>query len=117
MHEIQYTMGKHGMTIDARHVSLLADLMTARGEVLGITRFGIGKMKESVLMLASFERTTDYLFDAALQGKRDDVTGVSECIIMGSPMPVGTGSFRLVQQINQQQQLLKQKSLLFWDNV
>ena len=117
MHEIQYTMGKHGMTIDARHVSLLADLMTARGEVLGITRFGIGKMKESVLMLASFERTTDHLFDAALQGKRDDVTGVSECIIMGSPMPVGTGSFRLVQQINQQQQLLKQKSLLFWDNV
>ena len=30
--------------------------MTYKGEVLGITRFGIGKMKDSVLMLASFEK-------------------------------------------------------------
>ena len=30
--------------------------MTSRGTVLGITRFGIAKMKESVLMLASFEK-------------------------------------------------------------
>jgi hypothetical protein len=29
---------------------LLADVMTCRGEVLGITRFGIAKMKTSVLM-------------------------------------------------------------------
>ena len=32
---------------------LLADLMCSRGEVLGITRYGLAKMKESVLMLAS----------------------------------------------------------------
>lgn len=32
------------------------------GEVLGITRNGLVKMKESVLLLASFERTTDHLF-------------------------------------------------------
>ena len=73
-----YTMVNHGMSIDARHVMLLADLMTfkvcvcvcvcvvtltvfvcvcvcvcVQGEVLGITRFGLAKMKESVLMLAS----------------------------------------------------------------
>ena len=35
---------------------LLADVMTYKGEVLGITRFGMAKMKESVLMLASFEK-------------------------------------------------------------
>jgi NifU-like protein involved in Fe-S cluster formation len=39
--------------------------MTYRGEVLGITRHGIAKMKDSVIMLASFERTNDILFDAA----------------------------------------------------
>ena len=46
-----------------------------QGEVLGITRFGIAKMKDSVLMLASFEKTTDHLFDAALHGRTDDITG------------------------------------------
>ena len=100
INEIQYTMSQHGMTIDARHTMLLADCMTNRGEVLGITRFGIAKMKESVLMLASFEKTTDHLFDAALHGREDLVTGVSESIIMGIPMPTGTGMFKLMQTPN-----------------
>ncbi|CAI5510580.1 unnamed protein product [Closterium sp. Naga37s-1] len=98
MHEINYTMGSHGMTIDPRHTMLLADVMTYKGEVLGITRFGIAKMKDSVLMLASFEKTTDHLFNAAVHGRKDEIEGVSECIIMGIPMPVGTGLFKLKQK-------------------
>lgn len=95
--EIDYTMSSHGMSIDPRHVMLLADVMTYKGEVLGITRFGVAKMKDSVLMLASFEKTTDHLFDAALYGKKDDVAGVSESIIMGGPSRgVGTGMVTLV---------------------
>ena len=93
--EINDTMKAHGMSIDARHSMLLADVMTYKGEVLGITRFGMAKMKDSVLMLASFEKTTDHLFDAALHGRTDTIDGVSECIIMGIPMPVGTGMFKL----------------------
>jgi DNA-directed RNA polymerase III subunit RPC1 len=52
---------------------------------LGITRFGVAKMKDSVLMLASFEKTTDHLFDASAYGKNDSIAGVSESIIMGNP--------------------------------
>ncbi|EIM85461.1 beta and beta-prime subunits of DNA dependent RNA-polymerase [Stereum hirsutum FP-91666 SS1] len=85
INEIQYTMGSHGMSIDPRHVMLLGDVMTYKGEVLGITRFGVAKMKDSVLMLASFEKTTDHLFDASAWGKTDSVAGVSESIIMGNP--------------------------------
>ena len=51
--EINETMSGHGISIDERHLKLLADTMTYRGEVLGITRFGLAKMKESALMLAS----------------------------------------------------------------
>jgi DNA-directed RNA polymerase III subunit RPC1 len=51
--EINETMCGHGIGIDERHLKLLADTMTYRGEVLGITRFGLAKMKESALMLAS----------------------------------------------------------------
>jgi DNA-directed RNA polymerase III subunit RPC1 len=61
------------------------------GEVLGITRFGVSKMRESVLMLASFEKTADHLFDAAVHGRIDDIVGVSECIIMGQAIGIGTG--------------------------
>ena len=64
-----------GMSIDNRHSMLLADVMTYKGEVLGITRFGMAKMKDSVLMLASFEKTTDHLFDAALHGRTDYIGG------------------------------------------
>lgn len=99
--EILYTMANHGIGLDQRHVMLLADLMTYRGEVLGITRHGLSKMKESVLMLASFERTTDHLFDASYYGQEDKVCGVSECIIMGIPMTVGTGLFKLLQKRNE----------------
>jgi DNA-directed RNA polymerase III subunit RPC1 len=42
-------------------------------------------MRDSVLMLASFEKTTDHLFEAAVYSKSDAITGVSECIIMGMP--------------------------------
>ena len=89
--EISYIMNAYGIGIDSRHLLLLSDVMTFKGEVLGITRFGVSKMRESVLMLASFEKTTDHLFDAAVRSRTDQVVGVSECIIMGMPIPVGTG--------------------------
>merc|ERR1711931_208277 len=112
IHEITYTMQSHGMSIDARHVMLLADLMTFKGEVLGITRFGLAKMKESVLMLASFERTSDHLFDAAYYGEKDAISGVSECIIMGIPMNIGTGMFKLLHKPEKVEKPMR-RTLLF----
>ncbi|WCJ25207.1 DNA-directed RNA polymerase III subunit 1 [Euphorbia peplus] len=98
--EIRYTMESHGMSIDNRHMMLLADLMTFRGEVLGITRFGIQKMDKSVLMLASFEKTTDHLYHASVTGRDDMIEGVSECIIMGIPMQLGTGILKVQQRVD-----------------
>jgi DNA-directed RNA polymerase III subunit RPC1 len=54
--EISYIMSAYGIGIDSRHLLLLSDVMTFKGQVLGITRFGVSKMRESVLMLASFEK-------------------------------------------------------------
>jgi len=116
MNEIKYTMESHGMSIDIRHIMLLADLMTCRGEVLGITRHGLAKMKESVLMLASFEKTSDHLFDAAYYGQKDAIQGVSECIIMGIPMSVGTGLMQLLFT-HQTQQPRPSRNLLWEDKV
>lgn len=53
MTEITDVMEGHGMTVDHRHIMLLAGQMTSRGDVLGITRHGLAKMRESVFNLAS----------------------------------------------------------------
>mmetsp|Transcript_57027 Transcript_57027/g.130557 ORF Transcript_57027/g.130557 Transcript_57027/m.130557 type:complete len:744 (+) Transcript_57027:1921-4152(+) len=96
MNEIGNVLGQYGIAVDVRHMMLLADVMTFKGEVLGITRFGLAKMKESVLMLASFEKTVDHLFDAAIHGRSDRIVGVSECIILGTPVQIGTGAFKVM---------------------
>ncbi|KAG0021924.1 hypothetical protein BGZ81_008743 [Podila clonocystis] len=111
--EIKSVMDSHGLTIDPRHVMLLGDIMTSKGEVLGITRFGIAKMKDSVMMLASFEKTTDHLFEAALYSKKDAIEGVSECIIMGIPMSIGTGLFKLIKRDEAQDRIPISRKLLF----
>mmetsp|Transcript_27013 Transcript_27013/g.65619 ORF Transcript_27013/g.65619 Transcript_27013/m.65619 type:complete len:239 (+) Transcript_27013:150-866(+) len=114
MSEIQYTMASHGMSIDTRHVMLLADVMSFRGEILGITRFGIVKMKTSTLMLASFEMTVDHLFDASVHTRRDDVVGVSECIIMGIPVPLGTGLFKVFRSLEATKPRPRRRSTLMY---
>ncbi|KAJ5475611.1 DNA-directed RNA polymerase III subunit RPC1 [Penicillium diatomitis] len=88
------------MDIDPRHMQLLADVMTYKGEVLGITRFGLAKMRDSVLQLASFEKTADHLFDAGGAGRTDLIEGVSECIIMGKTMGLGTGAMEVVRKLD-----------------
>ncbi|EFC49521.1 predicted protein [Naegleria gruberi] len=122
MDEIKYTTGSYGMNIDTRHIKLLADIMTFKGDIFGIQRHGIIKIRDSVLKMASFEQTTDHLFEAASHTRVDDVNGVSECIIMGVPIPIGTGLFRLLQDahvdkkrslpINRKKPIFSTKSLL-----
>ncbi|RDW91191.1 putative DNA-directed RNA polymerase III subunit RPC1 [Coleophoma crateriformis] len=118
--EIGAVMGDMG--IDPRHMQLLADVMTYKGEVLGITRFGLSKMRDSVLQLASFEKTPDHLFDAAAGMKSDKIEGVSECIIMGQTMSVGTGAFQVVRRLGLTDAHIKQKPATFeeawkWDQA
>ncbi len=111
--EIQLVMGD--MDIDPRHMQLLADVMTYKGEVLGITRFGLSKMRDSVLQLASFEKTPDHLFEAAWHMKRDKIEGVSECIIMGQSMSQGTGAFKVVRRLNLGEGVVGKKPSVFED--
>lgn len=99
VNQVTDTMRQHGVNINPRHVSLLSEVMCCRGKIIGFTRNGVDKMKDSTLMLASFEKTTDFLFDAATQGKHDRMRGVSEKIIMGQSVTLGTGMFDLRQSM------------------
>ncbi|KAK5661630.1 hypothetical protein OQA88_9730 [Cercophora sp. LCS_1] len=112
--EIGSVMGDMG--IDPRHMELLADVMTYKGDVLGITRFGLSKMRDSTLQLASFEKTPDHLFEAAAGMKSDPIDGVSECIIMGQSMAIGTGAFQTVRRLGIKDYQVKPKPTLFEDS-
>ena len=73
--------------------------MCYKGRIIGFTRNGVDKMKDSTMMLASFEKTADFLYDAAVQGKHDRLKGVSERIIIGQPVMVGTGMFDICNDL------------------
>lgn len=95
--EICTVMDNYGLAIDRRHVMLLADTMTTRGKVLATTMQGVQKGRDSVLMLASYERASEHIFNAATHQRSDRYMGVSESIILGLPPKVGTGTFRLLR--------------------
>ncbi len=90
--ELNNTLSEQGLTVDIRHIMLVADMMTAEGEVKSIGRHGISGEKSSVLARAAFEETGKHLLHASIRGETDDLTGIIENIIIGQPIPLGTGS-------------------------
>ena len=62
---------------------------TARPLILGITKASLAT--ESFLSAASFQETTKVLTDAAIEGKVDHLVGLKENVIIGKPIPAGTG--------------------------
>ena len=82
---------EQGLDVDVRHVMLVADIMTNTGEVRQIGRHGISGEKESVLARAAFEITVPNLVDASVKGKSDSLKGVTENVIVGQSIPIGTG--------------------------
>lgn len=90
--ELNNTLSEQGLTVDIRHIMLVADMMTAEGEVKSIGRHGISGEKSSVLARAAFEETGKHLLHASIRGENDDLTGIIENIIIGQPIPLGTGS-------------------------
>jgi DNA-directed RNA polymerase subunit A" len=94
--EMMSTLKEQGLEVDARHITLIADAMTMDGEVKQIGRHGIAGEKVSVLSRAAFEVTVDNLLEAAIHGETDELRGVTENVIVGQPIKLGTGAVELV---------------------
>ncbi|WP_170005901.1 DNA-directed RNA polymerase subunit beta' [Bacillus fonticola] len=65
---------------------------TGRPLILGITKASLET--DSFLSAASFQETTRVLTDAAIKGKRDELLGLKENVIIGKLIPAGTGMQR-----------------------
>ena len=100
INEISKTLGEQGLSVDIRHIMLVSDMMTHQGVVNSIGRHGISGEKSSVLARAAFEETSKHLLNASIRGEVDHLTGVIENIIIGQPIPLGTGSASVIMKPN-----------------
>jgi DNA-directed RNA polymerase subunit A" len=96
--EAHNTLSEQGLNVDLRHIMLVADLMTADGEIKAIGRHGISGEKSSVLSRAAFEITVNHLLHASRKGEVDNLEGVAENIIVGQPVNLGTGAVELAMK-------------------
>ncbi|MBN1323370.1 MAG: DNA-directed RNA polymerase subunit A'' [Methanotrichaceae archaeon] len=96
INEATDTLREQGLAVDVRHIMLVSDIMTCDGEVKQIGRHGVSGEKASVLARAAFEVTVNHILDAAIRGDVDDLRGVTENVIVGQPIQLGTGDVQLV---------------------
>lgn len=70
-----------------------AETAVSKPTLQGITAASLGT--ESFISAASFQETTKVLSEAAIRGKRDELKGLKENVIVGHLIPAGTGQRRL----------------------
>ena len=97
--EIMNTLEEQGLEVDIRHIMLVADLMTSKGYLQQIGRHGIAGTKMSVLARAAFEITVPTIARASLEGQVELLRGVTENVIVGATVPVGTGMVDLYMSV------------------
>ncbi|KAK0268383.1 hypothetical protein LTR35_015543 [Friedmanniomyces endolithicus] len=96
--ELQSVFGVHGISVDPRHLMLIADYMTRGGGYQAFSRMGY-RGNPSPFMKMSFETTVGFLRDAVLEGEWDDLTNPSARIVTGSMARVGTGAFDVLMGV------------------
>ncbi|MCX9081307.1 MAG: DNA-directed RNA polymerase subunit A'' [Candidatus Methanoperedens sp.] len=96
INEATDTLKEQGLNVDVRHIMLVSDIMTVDGDVKPIGRHGISGEKASVLARAAFEVTVNHLLDSGMRGDVDELRGVTENVIVGQPIRLGTGNVKLI---------------------
>jgi len=96
--EVRNVFKVYGITVDPRHLSLIAEYMTSGGSYRPFNRVGMSD-STSALQQISFETATEFLKSASLQGKTENMTSPSSRLILGLPVRGGTGSFGVLNKL------------------
>ena len=89
-------LNAQGSGVDPRHIILISDFMTNKGEYLGFTKSGIDQQETSTHEQASFERATETFFNSAVFGERVPVSSVTQSVFVGAPAGFGTNYNRVM---------------------
>jgi len=96
--EVTAVFKVYGISIDPRHLGLVADYMTFHGGFRPLNRAGIDA-NVSPFQKISFETSIGFLMNACMYGDKDFMTSPSARIVMGRPVGCGTGSFDLLNPL------------------
>ncbi len=96
--EINDVMNMQRLYVDIRHITLISDAMTHSGDIKSIGRHGLSGQKTGVLGRAAFEETVKHLINASSIAEEEHLVGVTENIIVGQTVPVGTGKIKLLMK-------------------
>jgi DNA-directed RNA polymerase subunit A' len=99
VNEITKVLEAQGLRVSLKHIMLIADAMTHRGNVKSVGRHGLAGEKASVLARAAFEETAKHLLRACVYGEEDLLRGIAENIIIGQTIPCGTGTVKLEMEL------------------
>lgn len=113
INEIYTVLNNFNCFINARHLTLLADVICFNGKMMGITRHGINRIDTGPLIKASFEETKEILTNAARFAERDDIKGATGNVMLGSIPRMGTGAIDVFMDVTK---LAKAKPILFQPN-
>ena len=97
--EIIRVFDVYSISVDPRHLALIADYMTQDGSYRPMNRGGMENI-ESPFLQMSFETTTHFLSNAILYGISDSMQSPSACISTGKVIKAGTGVFDVVQPLS-----------------
>jgi DNA-directed RNA polymerase II subunit RPB1 len=94
-------------SMNYRHLSLLIDTMTFRGNLMSIDRHGINRNASSALSKSSFEESVDMLINASIFSEYDNTSGVSPQVMLGKVPNCGSGNFDIILDEEHLMELLK----------
>ena len=111
VNELRKTLKEQKIGVDTRHLMLIGDAMTYSGTIKGVGRHGLSGQKNSVFAKAAYEETVKHLVNAAAFSEIDNMRGVTENILVGKQIPIGTGSVKLaIKKEDMQKAATKKKS-------
>lgn len=93
--EISGVFNVYGISVDYRHLTILADYMTSEGRYKPFNRSGLSN-NVSPFLKATYETTASILTDATIFGDFDNLLNPSASIVMGQPPMCGTNSFDIL---------------------
>lgn len=94
----------YGITVDPRHLLLIADYMTFDGSFKPMSRRGM-ESSASPLQQMSFESSVRFLRDATISGRLDNLDSPSARLMVGQPCKSGTGAFSLINSASSEYML------------
>ena len=120
VNEISRVFGHYGISVDRRHLSLIADYMTHQGGYRPFNRAGMTAHSSPFLKM-TFETSVNFLTAACHDRHADNLQSPAGALILGKLAPIGTGIFSLrnehpIQMKSVKREISENKHFVFEDD-